>query len=141
MFFSSNLRYLRKCKNLSQPEVAVGFRLGTNTIGSYERGDREPTLECLIGLAKFYNVSIDDLLLKDLRPQGTLLSRNLRYLRSRANCSQEEIAIMLGIRKTDMVEYEAGMAEINNQLLVKISEIFEVTVDDLLKKELSEGGT
>lgn len=141
IYFSTNLSYLRKRSNLTQEEVAEGVGLGRPTISLYEIGAREPTLKTLVKLSQYFSVSIDDLLLKDLRPQGTLLSRNLGYLHSRANCSQEKIAMMLGIRKTDLVEYETGMAEMNNQLLVEISEIFEVTVDDLLKKELSEGGT
>lgn len=140
LYFSSNLKYLRMCKNIPQSVVSEKFSLGPNTIGSYERGDREPTLNCLAGLAKFYEVSIDDLLLKDLRPPGSILGKNLGYLRKRKNCSQSEIAKLLQVTQRCISFYESGKREPSLQNLLSLSEFYGVTVDDLIKKDLSEGG-
>lgn len=140
MYFSSNLEYLRKRRNLSQSKVAERFNLGSNTIGSYERGDRQPTLECLIDLAKFYEVSVDDLLLKDMRPQGSMLAKNLRYLRNKEHYSQGDMARLLNVSKANMSKYESGFIELNNQGLINVSDFFGVSIDDLLKRDLSKGG-
>ena len=53
---------LRKSKNLLQREVAFACGLTTAAYGSYEKGDREPTLETLGKLADFFEVSVDELL-------------------------------------------------------------------------------
>lgn len=138
MYFSSNLLFLRKRQKLTQGEIADYLGLTQRLVAFYERGDREPTLECLIGLAKFYEVSIDDLLLKDLRPQGSMLAKNLRYLRTKRNYNQGDMARLLNVSKANMSKYESGFVELNNQGLINISEFFGVTIDDLLKKDLSK---
>ena len=53
---------LRKSKNLLQREVAFACSLTTAAYGSYEKGDREPTLETLCKLADFFGVTVDELL-------------------------------------------------------------------------------
>lgn len=140
MYLSSNLSYLRKRERLSQAEIAERFNLGSNTIGSYERGDREPTLDCVLKLSQFFDVTVDDLLTRDLRPQGSMLPRNLKYLRCREHYSQGDMAHLLRVSKSNMSKYESGTIEFNNQGLINVSEFFGVTIDDLLKKDLSKGG-
>lgn len=140
MYLCSNLICLRKRRSLSQAEVAEQFNLGPNTIGSYERGDRQPTLECLIGMAHFFEVTVDDLLTKDLRPQGSMLPQNLKYLRCREHYSQGDMARLLRVSKSNMSKYESGTIEFSNQGLINVSEFFGVSIDDLLKKDLSKGG-
>ena len=39
-----------------------------------------------------------------------------------------------------MGKYESGAAELSNQGLINVSEFFGITVDDLLKKDLSKEG-
>lgn len=58
----TKLLELRKSKNLLQREVSVACGLTTAAYGSYEKGDREPTLETLCKLADFFGVTVDELL-------------------------------------------------------------------------------
>lgn len=58
----TKLLELRKSKNLLQREVAFACGITTAAYGSYEKGDREPTLETLSRLADFFGVTVDDLL-------------------------------------------------------------------------------
>lgn len=58
----TKLLELRKSKNLLQREVAFACGITTAAYGSYEKGDREPTLEKLSRLADFFGVSVDELL-------------------------------------------------------------------------------
>ena len=56
------LKQLRKNKNLTQAEVAKNLDLPTSTYGNYEQELSSPSIETLIKLANFYNVSLDYLL-------------------------------------------------------------------------------
>ncbi|MEZ3515165.1 MAG: transcriptional regulator [Lachnospiraceae bacterium] len=140
MYLNTNLSFLRESMALTQMEIAEGVDLSQKVVSAYERGVREPSLKNLIKLAKYFSVSIDDLLLKDMRPQGSMLARNLKYLRNREHFSQEDMARLLKISKAHMGKYENGVAELNNQGLINVSEFFDITVDDLLKKDLSKEG-
>lgn len=140
MYLNTNLLFLRKKNGLTQVEVAKVVDVTQKMIGFYENGERGPSIENLIKLAKYFSVSIDDLLLKDMRPQGSMLAKNLKYLRNREHFSQEDMARLLKISKAHMGKYESGAAELSNQGLINVSEFFDITVDDLLKKDLSKEG-
>lgn len=140
MYLNTNLSFLREGRALTQLEIAEGVGLSQKVVSAYERGVREPSLKNLIKIAEYFSVSIDDLLLKDLRPQGSMLARNLKYLRNREHFSQGDMARLLKISKANMGKYESGAAELSNQGLINVSEFFGITVDDLLKKDLSKEG-
>ena len=69
MYLNTNLSLLRKKWGLTQGEMAEVIGLTQSAVGLYESGDREPSLKNLIKIAEYFSVSIDDLLLKDLRPK------------------------------------------------------------------------
>lgn len=138
MYLSTNLSFLRKKSGMTQEDMAKVFGLSRGAIYLYERGEREPSLEKLIKLAHYFSVSIDDLLLKDLRPQGPIFARNLKYLRNRAGIKQEDMAELLKVSKSNMSKYESGAVEPGLELLIRISELFGVAIDDLLKRDLSK---
>lgn len=141
MYFSSNLSYLRKSKGIKQETISELIGLTPKSVSFYENGNREPTLENLVLIAKFLEVSIDDLLLKDMRPQGSMLPQNLKYLRKKEGYSQAEMARLIGYQdKSSCSNIECGVREMNTQGLINLSEFFGVSIDDLLKKDLSKGG-
>lgn len=69
MFLSSNLIYLRHKYRLTQNELAHELDISPSAIGMYEQNRREPELRMLIKIARFFNVSIDDLIKKDLQKE------------------------------------------------------------------------
>lgn len=140
MFFKSNLSYLRKKKGLTQDAVAEYLGLTPQAVGLYEKGDREPTLSNLIKISRYFEVSIDNLLLVDMKPSGHLLSANIRYLRKNNGFTQREFAKLLSVEDPAISKYESGDNKPTIESLINISEFFGVTVDDLLKKDLSKGG-
>lgn len=60
--FPKNLKLLRVARGLGQRELAV--RLGTTlkTVSHWETGYSEPSIGQLIGLADFFDVTLDDLM-------------------------------------------------------------------------------
>ena len=64
--FAFRVKKLRKQRNLNQTELAEALGLTQTTISAIESGLRTTTIEKLILLAKFFDVSTDYLLgLKD----------------------------------------------------------------------------
>lgn len=65
--FGSNIRYLRKIKNMSQDELAdkLGYKSFT-TIQKWESGKSVPNLKKLNEISKIFNVDIDKLATTDL---------------------------------------------------------------------------
>ena len=60
--FNERLKQLRTAKGLSQKELASLLGLTTSAIGNYEIGLREPSIEIIKNLCKFFDVSSDYLL-------------------------------------------------------------------------------
>lgn len=53
---------LRKQLGISQAELARRLRISPSTVGMYEQGRREPSLDMLVQLARTFGVSTDFLL-------------------------------------------------------------------------------
>ncbi len=139
MYFGSNLAYLRILENKTQDMVASELGLSRSAISLYEIGKREPSLSELIRIARYYKVSIDDLLTKDMRPLTPVYVNNLRYLRKKHNITQTELAKVLGFKgKQSICAIETGAVDISVDNLIKLADYFNVTLDQLVKQDLSK---
>ena len=66
MYFSSNIKFLRKRAGRTQDDVAVALGMKRSTLSGYENTVAQPGLEALINFSKYYNVAIDTLVKVDL---------------------------------------------------------------------------
>lgn len=57
--FSTRLKQLRQAKGLLQKDMAAELNITCRAFQNYEIGQREPTINVLISLANFFNVSLD----------------------------------------------------------------------------------
>ena len=64
--------------------------------------------------------------------------QNLKYLRKLRGWTQEEFARKLGIKRSLVGAYEEERADPRLEVLGAVSEIFKVTLDELLLQDLSE---
>lgn len=62
---ANRLLQLRKENNLSQEELARKLGISRQAVSKWERAEASPDTDNLIGLARLYNVSIDELLKTD----------------------------------------------------------------------------
>ena len=71
--FSERLKASRKEARLTQVELAKILKVSNGTIGMWETGKREPSLEAMVHLSKTLNKSVDYLigLSEDEMPQRT----------------------------------------------------------------------
>ena len=65
-FIGRNIKKIRQVKKISQAEFAHLFHLSRPSIGAYEEGRSEPKIETLIQIAKYFKLSIDVLLTREL---------------------------------------------------------------------------
>lgn len=61
-----NIKKIRVVKKLSQTAFSELFDLTRASIGAYEEGRAEPRVDTIIGMAKYFGISIDSLLTKEL---------------------------------------------------------------------------
>jgi transcriptional regulator with XRE-family HTH domain len=66
LLLSSNVKYLRKARKVTLLDVGDAVGVSHNAISNYENGKFFPTADVLVKMCEYFNVSADDLLLKDL---------------------------------------------------------------------------
>tara|TARA_B100000809_G_C14977346_1_gene473198 strand:+ start:185 stop:538 length:354 start_codon:yes stop_codon:yes gene_type:complete len=69
--------------------------------------------------------------------KNSILSKNIRKLRSFKNLNQTEFAELFGIKRASIGAYEEGRAEPKLDTLIKITSSFKLSLDDLIVKELT----
>lgn len=67
------------------------------------------------------------------------ISANLKYLRNKNLFTQEDLADKLGIAKAKYGTYERGIHEPNIETIIKISQLYSISIDDLILKDLTNG--
>jgi transcriptional regulator with XRE-family HTH domain len=70
VYFERNLRWLRKQKRITQAGMAEALGLKRTTVANYETGVSQPGFEVLREVARFYGVSVDDLLSRNMEREG-----------------------------------------------------------------------
>lgn len=65
-YLNSNVRFLRKKNNMSAKELAELLDMTRTSITNFEGGQRNVSIEVLDKLHNIFNISIDDLIYKDL---------------------------------------------------------------------------
>jgi transcriptional regulator with XRE-family HTH domain len=66
MYFTSNIKFLRKRRGRTQDEVAVALNLKRSTLSGYENGVAQPGIEILVAFSRYFNMSIDTILKIDM---------------------------------------------------------------------------
>jgi transcriptional regulator with XRE-family HTH domain len=81
---SSNLKYLRKKKGLTQQQFADQLEIKRSLVGAYEEDRAEPKYELLKKFASFYELSMDELINEKIddkwKPKPKADASNLRIL-------------------------------------------------------------
>ena len=66
MYFSNNIKLLRKRKGRTQDEVAHALKMKRSTLSGYENDVSLPTVNALIAFSKYFGIAIDTLVLVNL---------------------------------------------------------------------------
>ena len=68
---NTNIRFLRKQKGLTQQQFADLLKIGRPALGAYEEGRAKPPLDIQKVLARMFDLSLDQLLTRDLSKVAT----------------------------------------------------------------------
>lgn len=140
MFLAQNLKFLREQMGICQDEMAKKLDVTQSAVGNWEKNHRKPDIEMIVRLAEYFGVSLDDLVLKDLAPPTAVYAKNLRFLRVKHGMTQADISSLLGYRgKQGYSAIETGKAKPNVDDLEKLADFFGITLDQLVKQDLSKG--
>ena len=63
------------------------------------------------------------------------VGERVKQLRQEKSLSQQSVADVLGIDRSNYSKYELGKLEINNEMLIKLAKFFGVSTDYLLGLE------
>jgi transcriptional regulator with XRE-family HTH domain len=66
MYFSSNIKLLRKRMGRTQDDIAFSLDMKRSTLSGYENGIAQPGLETLIAFSRHFKISLDTLVKVDL---------------------------------------------------------------------------
>ena len=133
--FSIRLKDLRENRGLSQQAFANKFGISQSTVGMWESGKREPNFATIQKIADFFETSIDYILGNDTISavcNENMFSERLKTLRKNASLTQTEIAKNLKISQQAYANYETGKRHPDQEMLKKIADFFDVSVDYLL---------
>lgn len=132
------MKYLRERNGELQKDMCELLGVTEATMSKYESGYIEPDIEKLITLAEHFGVTIDDLILKELKPPIPLYVSNLKYMRMRYGMMQTDVGKLIGVGQRETSYYEKGEHEIPVTKLIILADFFGLTLDELVKQDLSK---
>lgn len=66
------------------------------------------------------------------------LGKNVKHLRKQRKMNQHELGDVIGVTNSQIGGYEIGRSQPSLEALVKLSEYFDIAIDDLLFKDLEK---
>ncbi len=67
-----------------------------------------------------------------------VVNENVKELRKRHGSTQQEFADLLEIKRANVGAYEEGRAKPSYELLIKLSDLFDINLDTLITKDISK---
>ncbi|MEM8534996.1 MAG: helix-turn-helix transcriptional regulator [Chloroflexota bacterium] len=151
--FGTKLRYLRRRQGLTQADLAEQLALARQGhVSNLEMGRREPSVDLVLHIAQLFAVSAD-YLLRDEVPveavthvsdqpsspsQGRCFGTKVHSLRHQSGLTQAALAQHLGLTTHVHVStIERGRKDASLDLIRKIADFFEVTIDYLLRDDIA----
>lgn len=135
---SKRLIQLRKKNNITQRRLGELIGKSEQAYQKYEYAVAEPTIRALLIYAAFYHTSVQYLVTGVETENSydeenvTAFSERVKALRKERHMTQKRVAAELGIRCTAYQAYEYGTHEPKLENLIKLADLFDVTLDELL---------
>lgn len=136
---SNRMKLLRNEQQFTQKQVAEATGIKEDDYKNYEQNKANPSIDSLIAIAEFYQVSLDFLLeLTESRisnygqGQRVPFSQKIGELRNKCFLSTQQLTDELGLSRRMIAYYEEGKKAPSLETLIKIAQFFEVTVDEMV---------
>ncbi len=118
MNFGENLKFIREEKKLTQNELANLLNVSKANISRYELGIRQPSIDTIFLVAKFFNVSIDWLLGRSSIKNFSSVNNNPR------DFNTEDLDILEFVKENN--DIRQVLQEIKIASNVKVKVFFEI---------------
>lgn len=162
-YFAKRLKELRNERNLSLAKAAEKITISISTLLNLEKGTRIPTSTVLDKLTNFYNVSIENLLDKDIcyldiyRPNhknrsknklhtqskdfkmsylAKIIGTNLNVIREIKSMTSKYVATLIGEEASNYLQYENGKRIPSMKTLILLSRILNCEVQDFFDEDI-----
>ena len=118
MYFGEKLKMLREERKLTQDDLARKLNLSKANISRYELGSRQPSIDIIITIAEFFNVSLDWLLGRSIIKEFSTVNSTPR------NFNNYDLEILEYIKSTphvyEMFKDLAKAPELRVKILTRI---------------------
>ncbi|KRG14738.1 helix-turn-helix domain-containing protein [Lederbergia galactosidilytica] len=121
--FEQRLENLREMKGYSKKEISLKLGFTENVYGSYERGERRPSLETIIKLADIFDVSLDLLIRGKESMEDNYSTQNEQTLKNITNYLENK-----GIKSPYFLQSEKW-AILSNEDIKELNNHFEWVVE------------
>lgn len=145
MYLSRNLKYLRKKSGFSQEYIAnkFGYKSFT-TIQKWETGISEPSFSIVNELCSLYNVSLEDIIYKDLS-KNEISTEKKASLTEKENLLLNKYNKLNDIGQTEAIKRVSELTEIEKYTTKTVIHVMAAHNDDnspeqieLMRKDLEE---
>jgi len=94
---NKQIKSLRRMKGWSQEELARRLHTSPSTVGMYEQGRREPSIDVLVAMSEEFGVTIDYLV------TGKVCTLTDPRLGEQADCVLAAFSVLKGLSREDLM--------------------------------------
>lgn len=142
MNYYKKLKDLREDNDATQQDIADYLKISRGNYAMYECGSNIIPLDLLDKLSIKYQVSMDYLVgLSKEKTNKKIIPINkqkicerLKAERKEKNLTQKQVADYLGITQSHYATYESGRNTISITKLIKLTELYKISIDYLTGK-------
>lgn len=95
--FKKQIELLRRKNGWSQAELAERLHISPSTVGMYEQGRREPSIDVLVAMSKEFDVTIDYLL------TGRMNATNMAEIAIRQEYATEAFHVLKDLSREELI--------------------------------------
>lgn len=130
MYISSNLKYLRSKRGLTQTGLAEKLGKTSAAISDYEKGKSTPPMEVAFRISELFGITIDDFARKDLQKEDILFQAGVSLVQeSEGRYTRIEI-----IRLEERIQTLERLNELQEQRLADLEWMIRKHAPELAKE-------
>lgn len=134
--FANNLKFYMEKNNVDRYELSKICEVPYSTVSSWLQSDRYPRIDKIQQLADYFSIDKSDLI-EGPTNIDSLFASTLKQLRINKKLTQEELSKEINVSTSTIGMYETSKREPNFEVLKKISNFFNISLDNLILGEKS----
>lgn len=134
--FANNLKFYMEKNNIDRYELSKICEVPYSTVSSWLQSDRYPRIDKIQQLADYFSIDKSDLIEGPTNIDSSFAS-TLKQLRINKKLTQEELSKEINVSTSTIGMYETSKREPNFEVLKKISNFFNISLDNLILGEKS----